>query len=184
MSALDDTYGGKNAELYISVADADVWIRAHIRTRDGAGAWDRVKDVGNDQGIVLAEATQLIDAAAAWQGARYFYNQRLEFPRGYRASYYGARDEPDANFLDTLEKDEYLRQQKLDLRAATCVQAVHLLVEGPDVPRMEQAQGLSSSSRGTRYSESQGYGGTHLVLCPKAWDYLARYEGQPKVLRG
>lgn len=179
--ALDATYGGSAANAYLTLADADAWIRDNVLT---AEAWERVQSVGKRQELALLAATRLIDAAATWRGRPYFWNQRLAFPRVLGAVGIGWPTQPDAAFVTFLEQDEELRQQKDHVRAACCYQAVYVLQEGRDIDREEQFRGLTSTSQGHRFSESRGYGGTHMILCPDAWVELGRYEGNPQILRG
>lgn len=178
---LDATYGGASANAYITVADADTWIRDHVLF---AEAWERVQSVGKRQELALLHATRQIEAAAVWRGTPYFWNQALAFPRVLGATGIGWPTQPDASFQTLLEQDVELTQQKAHVQAACCFQAVYVLAEGRDIDREEQFRGASSTSLGHRFSESRGYGGTHMILCPDAWNELGRYEGNPQILRG
>lgn len=178
---LDSTWGGRTAELYIALDAANTWIRTHLTSYD---AWELAERTGRQE-AALFQATRVIDAASVWEGSRYFWNQFLEFPRAKGDYGTGSRASPDATFLNLLETDEYLRQQKLHVEQATCHQAIYLLgEEGRDTIREEQFRGITSSSRGHRFSESYGYGGSHMVLCPDAWNALAMYRGSPRLVRG
>ena len=178
--AIDATYGGSAADSYIALADANAWIRNNVLEPE---AWEKVAGVGNKQTVSLRMATRLIDAAAPWHGARYFWNQRLEFPRQLGSVDAGS-GEPDAAFTATLTVDEYLRQQKLRVQAACCFQAVRILADGRDTDRDAQYRGITGNSRGHRFSESASYGRPHMALVPEAWDQLGPYEGDPVLRRG
>ena len=180
MSELDATYGGRTADAYLSLEDASAWIRENILR---PAPWVNAGDP--DRTIALREAARLIDSASRWKGEPYFYFQLRAFPRVEGAPATGSRAEPDATFLNLLETNEFLRQQKINVRAAACEQAVYVLGQGgEDASRDEQFQGIRSVSRGHRMSESFGYDGTHLVICPRAWNYLAPYAGGARLLRG
>ena len=180
-TTLDATYGGRLANSYVSLADADVLIRDTV---ENAEAWERVQDQGNKQSIALLTATRLIDAATTWHGGRYFWNQALAFPRAVAVYEVGSTTEPDATFDATVAADEYLRQQKIAVQLACALQAVYRLAEGRDVDRDDQFRGITGSSRGHRFSESATYGRPHMVLCPDAFDLLGKYEGDPVLRRG
>lgn len=176
---LQAEYGHAAADSYITVEAADTWIRGHCLNPAG---W--VNDPAKRL-VALRMATMQIDAAAPWHGARYWYNQALEFPRILGSVDVGPRGEFDgASFEQRLSTDQYLREQKRRVQAACCFQALYLLNEGRDVARDAQYRGATSRSLGHRFSESESYGRPHLVLCPEAWDQLGPYEGDPVLQRG
>lgn len=180
-TVLDAAYGGASANAYLTLVDANTWIRDYS---DQAEPWERVWDTGNKAALALLKATRQIDAAAAWHGNRYHWNQMLEFPRAFGTPDLGSGNVAGTAFDAVVLATEYLRQQKERVRRACCLQAVYTLAEGRDTVREEQYQGVTSSSRGHRFSESTSYGRPHLVLSPEAWDCLAPYEGEPAIYRG
>lgn len=180
---LDATWGGRDAESYITLADADVWIRKNVLTFD---AWELANEAQRES--ALLEATRNIDALN-WHGGRIFYTQMREFPRIPPGTEYGvgpgSQSSPDEYFINSLTIDEYRRKQYERVRQACCLQALAVLrMEGEDADREDQFRGNTSVSRGARYSTSKGFGGTHQILHPKAYDLLRYYKGAPRVVRG
>ena len=177
---LDGTYGGPNADTYITLADADVWIRRNHVFFD---EWVIAKP--EQQTAALLQATRNIDACN-WHGLRWFYNQALEFPRmPPGADCPGGRATPDSAFDSLLLQDVYLAKAKARVRNAACEQALWLLRnEGKDPDREDQFRGATSVSRSAGVSESKGFGGTNMLLHPDAWNELRWYRGSVRLVRG
>lgn len=176
----DTTWGGPAANAYLTLDEADEWIRANKVHFD---EWELAKDVQRQ--AALYEATRTIDELV-WHGGQFFWNQARSFPRfPPGGTYPWGRDQPDAEWPQLAALDPYLSQQERDVKIATCEQALAVLRnEGRDAVREEQFLGVSSVSRGARVSTSRGFGGTHEKLHPDALRALRRYRGQKRVVRG
>jgi len=75
---VEDGTGLSNAESYISVADADIYIAAY----KGADAtWDDATDAAKE--IAARQATQYIDGLYNWIGEPETSTQALDWPRNY-----------------------------------------------------------------------------------------------------
>lgn len=184
---LDATWGGSTANCYITHADdtttdpltpgADSLVRFHIQD---VAAWE-VAGIEQRQRALL-EATRLIDAQN-WLGSKIFIEQLLEFPRAQSLGW-SESVRTDPAYLTWLETDVYLRQQRLHVRKAVCIQAAYLLSRPFDRSRDEQYRGIRGSSSGTRLSQSSGYADVHMDLAPAVWDELGSYKGARRLIRG
>ena len=183
--ALETTYGGQNAEAYISVADADVIATTEILQSE---AWLAVADTVKE--IALRMASRHIDSYN-YEGDRYFYNQGLLFPRvpnniNFYYQPYSGMGAADVFFINFLERDEYLRKQKNRVRRACVIQACHVLRTSGRIPEREaQFKGVGSRS-GSRagVSDSQSYVASAHRLCPEAMDEMRHYYASPRLVRG
>lgn len=180
--AIDDTWGGRTADAYITEVRATSYIAtAHVFADEWLAATLQQREAA------LRRATMHIDSRN-WHGSRFFYFQALEFPRhppGEGFWYPSRRGEPDDGFLSLVEQDEYLRKQRLRVERACCEQAVFVLRNAGRLGyREDQYHGIRSVGRGMRMSESLGYGEPDMVLCPEAWDLLRYYRASPRIVRG
>lgn len=92
--ALDSTVGGSAANSYASVAEADVYFANSY----GKTLWAPVGNV--DKGILLIEATRLLDTLVKWNGYRSTSTQALAWPRAWVKDpdgYYGQSEFTDGN---------------------------------------------------------------------------------------
>jgi len=181
---LDSTYGGKYANTYLLLAAANTLIEDTVLR---AEAWAAADDTTKNKALV--QATRHIDSYN-FSGNRYYYNQRLIFPRvpsqtSWGIGPYGGLGEPDANFLTVVENDEYLRKQKLRVETACALQAVFVLQATRNLEREAQYKGITSHSESRAgVSQSQSYGNPSHRLCPEAMDELRYYRSSPRLVRG
>lgn len=182
-TAINADWGGRDANAYLLADDADAFIRFNVQ--EGAAAWEQATPTEKVRALV--GASRLIDGQN-WKGSKCRSDQLLDFPRtqteGRLRFEAGADLTQQAVFDAVVEADEYLRQQKLRVRAATCVQACYTLTRPFDAARDEQYRGMTSTSRSHRISQSSGYGGTHMDLCPDAWDILGEFRSTARLVRG
>lgn len=183
MAALDSTYGGKDATSYLTVVEANSWIRASKLT---VTEWTSNEP---KQEAALLTATRKIDALN-WAGGRFFYAQLLQFPRTQGGSEefqvnLRATGEPGGNFAVLVETDDWLRKQKLRVQQACCEQALYeLRTQGINAHREAQFRGVGSQSRSARTGASFSYRQADMILCPEAYDFLREYAGTIRVVRG
>ena len=187
MPTLEATFGGPEANVYITVADAENQVLdLTLSTSVARVAWENADD--SDKAVALLTGARHIDARR-WKGEKWFQDQRLSFPRSipgyYRlAGYAGVYD--GAVFEELLNTDEYLRRMKERVRFACVLQALAVLkLEGEDAHREEQFAGVAGWSRGHGLSESASYQRHSQILCPEAMDQLRLYRSHgPDVVRG
>lgn len=181
------TYGGATSNTYISVSTANTLVQANTLNSE---AWD---EAGEDvKARALIVATNTIDACR-WAGAKYYYDQRLKFPRTVTGAENPGETVGDAgspSYANLLENDIFQQRMKERVEIATALQAVYLIQSskqdgGLGRHRKLQRQGIMSWSRsvGGSVSESYSYGRSELV-CPEAWEQLYHYKGVARVTRG
>ena len=182
--AFDATYGGKAANAYLTEAEANEIVDNELLD---VAAWAQAAP--GDRTKALLAAARDVDALL-WHGARYYFDQRLAFPRTPPGSDFpygqaGTGASGDPGFAAFLEQDEYLRKQKDRVQRASAIQAAYLLrVKGRRPEREAAAAGITSRSfSGAGVSESQSLEGG-VPLHPDAWGLLMPYAGSPKLLRG
>lgn len=200
MPTLDSSYGSPTANCYVSFTDAD--SIAMSSSLDYI-TWTDVTTVVREIGLI--RATRDIDSMR-WAGGRYFFNQKLAFPRATRGAglwdryaygeegygwnygdfpwqYYGVNmSQITVNTFNV----EYQLQKEAVARA-NVYQAVHLLryQKGRNRHRERQSMGIIGYSESIgKLSESYSYGQTNLSLVPEAYDELRGYLGSPTIVRG
>lgn len=197
---LVSSYGANDANCYVSLTDATSIILTssldYQRWLDAAS---------QSQMISIIQATRNIDALN-WQGGKFYFNQKLAFPRATRGAglwdqyaygesgygwnyadfpwqYYGVNTSQIT--VNTFNVEYQL--QKEAVARANAYQAVHLLrfQKGRNRHRERQLQGVIAYSEGIgKLSESYSYGQTSLSLCAEAFDELRAYLGSPTISRG
>ena len=185
---LDATWGGSTANSYISYSNAHTLISTNFIDFQ---SWEEADEDTCCRSLIMA--TSNIDSLD-WFGARYYYDQSLEFPRtpaGDENYYgYGTRG-PDGGLL-VQEFDDYQNRLKTRIEKATVSQALFILqtrncgTQRPRKHRDLQKLGISSWSKSfSGISESYSYDPTKInQLCPEAWDHLRIYKASPRVVRG
>jgi len=176
---LVNTWGGKTSNSYVGLTEANSIVSQHSLDFE---VWDSVDD--DQRARALIAATNNIDSLP-WVGARYFWNQKLAFPRtppGIEHPIGILQSSTDtAQFYTAIENDVYLRDQLHRVQEATALQALYLLQLRQEGARLQrhrtrQRMGIISWSRSAAgISESYSYG-IHEVLAPEAWERLWYYK--------
>lgn len=170
---LDSTWGGPSANSYISLGDAEPFVRWNVID---ATAWTTAT---TDRKIAaLAEATRDIDSRQ-YGGGPLDPEQALEFPRSIGG---------------TAEQTRMLS----DVHAACCLQAVHLLTRNTMTGHTDMgAAGVMSYEKRLgpvtekfRYRQGKGGGahkqpgGRYQRLCQDAADALSDWTVSRRTIRG
>ena len=179
------TYGSSTSNCYVSITEANSIITLNTLNSE---VWDIAGEDNRSRALVVAANN--IDALR-WAGSKYFYDQRLQFPRTPagvdREDISGSAGSPE--YLAALESNIFQKYMKERVGIANAVQALYLLQQqqegSQNKHRKLQRQGVTSWSRsvGGSISESYSYGRNELV-CPEAWEQLYHYKGVSRVVRG
>ena len=166
---------------YSSIEEADAFLMTKFGKSD---SWLDLDDT--DKVAALMTATQQIDLAYSWIGAKYYYNQALEFPRAISCP--TNISEPSSDYLTLLlSSQEQILMQRFVKKA--CIEQAFSIMEnaGENVHAKNKANGITSYSENYgNISESYSYRGGDIgsMLCPEAKKLLRQYRGQPRLLRG
>jgi hypothetical protein len=185
---IDATWGGAEANAYLDYANANTLISNNFLD---FSCWENANE--DDCLRALIVATSNIDSVD-WYGARYYFDQSLEFPRtpAGDANYYGFSTRgPDGGLLVS-EVDDFQERLQSRVYKATVAQALFLLQtrnsgnQKPQKHRDMQKLGITSWSKSfSGVSESFSYNPSNVTqLCQDAWDHLRMYKAPTRVVRG
>jgi len=185
---IDATWGGDTSNTYLTVAEASALLTSNVLNFD---AWE---DADEDQKTrALIVATQNIDTMD-WLGARYFYHQKLEFPRtapGTNFPYIYGTTATGNVYVDITESDDFQKRLKTRVQLSCSLQALYLLEKNcasrsVAKHRDYQKAGINSWSKSAAgISESYSYDrASTVILSPEAFDQLRYYKASPTVSRG
>lgn len=185
---LDAVWGGATANSYLDYATANTLISINSLDFD---SWESSNEDDCARALIIASSN--IDSYD-WYGARYYFDQTLEFPRtpAGDANYYGFSTRgPDGGLLLT-ESDDYQKRLQERVRKAAAFQALFLLqtrncgTQRPRKHRDLQKMGVTSWSKSfSGVSESWSYNPSNITqLCPESWDLLRVYKAPTRVVRG
>jgi len=172
---LDATWGGANSNTYTT----DTEFASYVETKVKRDQWDSASEATRKASLV--EASRAIDSLCRWRGSKYFWNQRLEFPRTLATdSALGTVTE-----IGTLSLRVEYAWMLQDVKNACAEQALFLLKQGGEDTLLELAQrGVRSYSESIgKISESYSFGGSASPVCPEAARFLARYRSSPRLVR-
>lgn len=181
------SYGGKFDNSYLELTHATDVIQnsGHFLTYD-----DWVAASPDEKSTALIMATNLIDGLR-WVGAKFFYQQSLEFPRvlpGREWPWGGfdPRAEPDPSFYTYVQAAEDQRLMRLRLEVATAATALYVLARGGEFAERDiYYAGRQSYSRGSRFSEGSSFREPPSPIPPLAWDRMRYYRSHgPRLVRG
>lgn len=123
------SWGGPDSNSYLSLTDANSLIPSNIFEYS---AWTDATSAQKE--AALAIATTQIDAYG-FVGARYYWDQRLQFPRTLRESF------PWNNTVTaSLTEDPVYRRMRENVQLATAVQAVFIAKSGGKNIHVENVQ--------------------------------------------
>lgn len=169
------SWGGPGSNCYCEVTSASAYFETKV------GDLSMWTDASTAQQIAsLIQATRLIDANP-WRGTKYYWDQRLEFPRTLF-------DEGDNRFTTSLGTPyalEYAQMQE-DVIAACAEQAFWLIKNsGVDELRELQDRGVKSYSESIgKISESYTFNTAGARLMADSSLLLRKYRSSPRVVRG
>ena len=170
-----DSFGGVDTNAYTNVSYAN----SYMATKFNSEPWAALTEPQKESAIL--EATRKIDSKN-WRGNRFFYYQKLRFPRTLVTSLV----ESGRTIVQTptMFDVEYNRQEE-KVRAACAEQALWIArTNGRDRYGEAMAAGVNNESESVGgYSRSATYG-TRLGLCPEAMELLKEWRVGPKLVRG
>lgn len=171
------SYGGIDDNSYIALTDAASFIETSIVNYT---AWTSATTPQREAALI--EASRNIDSRN-YIGGRYFYDQRLEFPRELQLAFPWNR----TSVSSTTFSIEYGRMERA-VKEATCWEALAVLRRGGRDKLLEMR---NSGVRGYRkqvgpvdeqFQFATGMGIS--MLCPEALTLLAPWQTSRKVYRG
>ena len=113
------SWGGPDSNSYISISQANSFIKTAIFDDS---AWDGLS--ATQKGAALIQASRDIDTRQ-YIGTRYFFEQRLEFPRQLRSSFPFNRTSTATLTQDTIQK-----RMQSDVEEACAHQALKVARDG------------------------------------------------------
>jgi hypothetical protein len=171
------SWGGDTSNAYVDLTYANAYMDTKIKK----SAWDSATEP--ERIASLVEATRTIDSKN-WNGVRFYYSQRLEFPRTAYDEREGWPEELTTTQTATLGGVEYIRMEER-VKDACCEQALYMLETKDDEMLNLQRRGVTSYSESVgRVSESYSFGsGARTQLAPEATRLLAWYKSHPRIQR-
>lgn len=132
------TWGGQTANAYINVTQANSFIESAMFD---SSAWTSATTVQRDAALI--QATRDIDSRQ-YIGTRFFFEQRLEFPRQLRSSFPWNRTS-----AATLTSDAIQRRMQEQVQEACARQALKIAQDGGTSVHVENVKhgivGISES---------------------------------------
>lgn len=172
------SWGGTSSNAYIDHASANSFVTTSIYNYD---AWTAATTVQREAALIMAAVD--IDARE-YVGGRYYYDQRLKFPRMLRLSFPWNRTAVSSTVFSV----EYQRMQ-LDVERASCYQALQIIRNsGRNQDQERQMNGITAMSEQIGpISKSVTYGKSGSVdsrFAPEAFNLLAPWRDGRKAYRG
>lgn len=133
----------------------------------------------------IISASRDIDISYPWVGYKYFFNQRLEFPRKMAEDVWNSQ--PDSTYYDLLNASQFQIEMRNNVKIACAYQAYYIAkIGGNDIHLENRSRGISSISESYGpVSESVSYtGATPSMLCTEARKILRTYKSYPRLVRG
>jgi hypothetical protein len=169
------SYGGPGSNCYVSETMISSFLETSVV---GADSW--FESSWSMRKAAMLEATRDIDVKQ-YVGGRYYYDQRLKFPRQLNLSFPWNR----TGASSTVFSVTMLRMEE-DVKRATCWQALHLLRSRGRNRHLEAiASGIRSrSSSAGPTSESLTYARNISRLAPEAIALLTEWTTSRRAVRG
>jgi hypothetical protein len=167
-------WGGSLNNSYVSATDASSFIMtAIVDTKAWTGATWR------DKIAAILEATRDIDSGS-YIGARYYYDQRLLFPRQLTIGFPWNRTATGSTIWSVT-----MARMEQSVKQGTCWQALHILRNrGRDRALEAIAAGTRTQGISLQGSTLQAsYGRAMQRLCPEAVTLLREWRTTPRVMR-
>ena len=181
IATIISSWAGIYDTSYATIEESDSFLLTKFGKAD---TWLELGE--GDKTAVLITATNQIDNAYTWIGAKYYYNQALEFPRAI--SYPSNISQPGEGYLDLLFSSQEQVLMNRAVKKACIEQAFSIVVnKGENIHAKNKANGIASYSENYgNISESYSYrgGADGSMLCAEAKKLLRNYRGSPRLLRG
>lgn len=174
MANIDDTWGGQDANCYLSLSDATSFIGTGIVV---VAPWTEASTT--QRRAALLQATLVIDSRQ-YVGKRFYYSQRLEFPRTILIA-----DFP-WNYTEVGSAVSIAHaRMKDDVRRATAFQAMWLLRSGLGAHAQAIAVGVTQKTKRVGpVSETYAYKARPNPLAPEVVACLSQWMTSTRVVRG
>lgn len=181
MPTIIASWGGATSNSYVDYTFAN----SYMSTKIDASAWTDASTPQREASLL--EATRVLDARN-WRGEKFYWDQRLEFPRTtYRErDLAGDQHLSGSSLVGTPWDVEYVWMQER-VQQATCEQALWMLEQSESETFRLQQRGITSFSESIgKISESYSFGGPQSRFphfSPSTKRLLSWYWAAPRIVR-
>lgn len=149
-----------SANSYVSLAEVLLYLTDRAKTDGYRVAWNRLST--DQQSRLAVNATRLLDSMTTWIGDRYWYDQKLSWPRSN--AYY------DGYLLDNTEFPERIKD-------ATCEMIMWMMENDESISVGENAQFDRIKIGPIEIDFNEQIGGASKTYCPDIVAYLLEGYG-------